>query len=189
MCPAVGAGKESPSHGFAVPAPFRQGGQGTGGTDCHSRCAHRLRNDRSRKNLRVIPRPVRRLVVGIRNTPAQIQRGYGLPRARCALAMTHYKKCGASPGRAVGELGEALPVADEASRFRGSAPIGGHDSDRESVGTTVGNRRPLRKRILWCVGEGLQGVRCGEESPVPSALQNNFFFVAPIHATNVFFRS
>ena len=33
-------------------------------TDCHNRCAHRLRNDGSRKNLRVIPRPVRRLVVG-----------------------------------------------------------------------------------------------------------------------------
>ena len=63
--------------------------------------------------------------------------------------------CGKNPVRAVGEIGEALPVADEASRFRGSAPIGGHDSDRESVGTTVGNRRPLRKRILWCVGEGL----------------------------------
>ena len=43
-----------------------------------------------------------------------------------------------------GEIGEALPVADEASRFRGSAPIGGHNSGRESVGTTVGNRRPLR---------------------------------------------
>ena len=28
--PAVGAGKKSPSHGFAVPAPFRQGGQGCG---------------------------------------------------------------------------------------------------------------------------------------------------------------
>ena len=26
-----GAGKESPSHGFAMPAPFRQGGQGDGG--------------------------------------------------------------------------------------------------------------------------------------------------------------
>ena len=31
-----GAGKESPSHGFAVPAPFRQGGRGGGGTDCHT---------------------------------------------------------------------------------------------------------------------------------------------------------
>ena len=43
---ARGAGKESPSHGFAVPAPFRQGGQlRTREADCHSRCAHRLRND------------------------------------------------------------------------------------------------------------------------------------------------
>ena len=38
-------GEESPSHGLAVSAPFRQGGQGDGGTDCHSQCAHWLRND------------------------------------------------------------------------------------------------------------------------------------------------
>ena len=76
-----------------------------------------------------------------------------MPRAQSALAMTHCKECGISPVRAVGEIGKALPVADEASRFRGSAPIGGHDSDRESVGTTVGNRRPLRKGILRCAGE------------------------------------
>ena len=67
--PAVGAGNESPSHGFAVPAPFRQGDQGDG--ERIATGALRPRNDRSRKNLRVIPRPVRRLVVGIRNTPAQ----------------------------------------------------------------------------------------------------------------------
>ena len=30
-CPAGSAGKESPSHGFAVPAPLRQGGRGDGG--------------------------------------------------------------------------------------------------------------------------------------------------------------
>ena len=47
--------------------------------------------------------------------------------------------------RVVGEIGEAPPVAEEARRFRGSAPIGGHDSGWKSVGTTVGNRRPLRK--------------------------------------------
>ena len=42
-----GAGRAvSPSHGFAVPAPFRQGGLGTGDADCHSQCAHWLRNDR-----------------------------------------------------------------------------------------------------------------------------------------------
>ncbi len=48
--------------------------------------------------------------------------------------------------RGVGEIGEAPPAADEASRFRGSAPIGGHDSGRESAGTTVSSRRPLRMR-------------------------------------------
>ena len=46
-----------------------------------------------------------------------------------------------------GEIGEAPPVADEASRFRGSAPIGGHDSARESVGTTVGKRAPPLRTI------------------------------------------
>ena len=56
--------------------------------------------------------------------------------------------------RVVGEIGEAPPVAGEASRFRGSAPIGGHDSGRESVGTTVGNRRPLRMhgKEMRCAG-------------------------------------
>ncbi len=44
-CPAGSAGKESPSHGFAVPASFRQGGLGTGDADCHSQCMHWLRND------------------------------------------------------------------------------------------------------------------------------------------------
>ena len=103
--------------------------RGDGGTDCHSRCAHWLRNDSE-----------------------------------------FYMGCGV---RAVGEIGEALPVADEASRFRGSAPIGGHDSDRKSVGTTVGNRRPLRKRNTRCNGratarvaptEGYKG--CGRRADV-----------------------
>ena len=39
------AGEESPSHGFAVTAPFRQGGHGDGGTDCHGQCSHWPRND------------------------------------------------------------------------------------------------------------------------------------------------
>ena len=54
--------------------------------------------------------------------------------------------------RVVGEIAEAPPVAEEASRVRGSAPIGGHDSARESVGTTVGNRRPLRTGTRSAVG-------------------------------------
>ena len=59
--------------------------------------AERPRNDRSRKNLRVIPRPVRRLVVGIRNTPAQRSR-----RTDCHSQCAHWlrndsvnKRCGA----------------------------------------------------------------------------------------------
>ena len=40
-----GVRKESPRHGFAVTAPFRQGGLGTGDADCHSQCVHWLRND------------------------------------------------------------------------------------------------------------------------------------------------
>ena len=95
--------KESPSHGFAVPAPFRQGGLGTGEADCHSQCAHWLRNDRE-----------------------------------------FYMGCGGCPG---GEIGEAPPVADAARRFRGSAPIGGHNSGRESVGTMVGKRTPPLRRV------------------------------------------
>ena len=39
-----GCGEESPSHGFAVPAPFRQGGRGDG-NGLRSQCAHWLRND------------------------------------------------------------------------------------------------------------------------------------------------
>ena len=44
----------------------------------------------------------------------------------------------------VGEIGEAPPVADAARRFRGSAPIGWHDSAGESAGTTVLPRRLSR---------------------------------------------
>ncbi len=70
-----------------------------------------------------------------------------------------------------GEIGEAPPVAEEASRFRGSAPIGGHDSGRESAGTTVGNRRPLRKHNDLTRREG-----------------NTDCHVAPLLAMTVFLR-
>ena len=46
------AGKESPSHGFAVPAPFRQGGLEDGGTDCHDQFANWSRNDRLLQGVR-----------------------------------------------------------------------------------------------------------------------------------------
>ena len=89
---AVGEGKESPTD------HSRQGDFGRGRRIATG--AERPRNDRSRKNLRVIPRPVRRLVVGIRNTPAQRSRRTDC-HSRCAHRLrndTVNKGCGASPG-------------------------------------------------------------------------------------------
>ena len=75
--------------------------------------------------------------------------------------------------RGVGEIGEAPPVAEEASRFRGSAPIGGHNSGRESVGTTVGNRRPLRN---WLKGRThrLRNDRFFDTRPIMIFISNLF---------------
>ena len=94
---------------------------------------------------------------------------YGLPH-RCAhrFAMTRLE---VRRMRGVGEIGEAPPVAGEANRFRGSAPIGGHDSGRESAGTTVGNRRLLRKHNDLTRREG-----------------NTDCHVAPLLAMTVFLR-
>ena len=79
--------------------------------------------------------------------------------------MTGFLRGAVRVGRGVGEIGEAPPVAGEASRFRGSAPIGGHDSGRESAGTTVGNRRPLRMhgKMVPCMGSTYRhtGLRTG----------------------------
>ena len=64
-------------------------------------------------------------------------------------------------------IAEAPPVAEEARLFRGSAPIGGHGSGRESVGVTVGKnsrsaarcrKHPLQK-ICHCEASAHTG--CG----------------------------
>ena len=55
------------------------------------------------------------------------------------------------------ESAEAPPAADEARRFRGSAPAVGRDSGRESAGTTVGRHgpRPTECLTIEClVGQG-----------------------------------
>ena len=44
--------EESPSHGFAVPVPFRQGAKGTGDADCHGQFANWPRNDRFLQEVR-----------------------------------------------------------------------------------------------------------------------------------------
>ena len=90
----VRCGTESPSHGFAVTAPFRQGGRGDGGTDCHSQCAHWLRNDMVFHGAR---------------------------------------------GKAGRRGGDTLP----------------YEGKRKAGETGRRGRRPLRKCILRCVGEGL----------------------------------
>ena len=78
-----------------------------------------------------------RALPGVRYKP-----GRATARVAPTEALQGVRRGGALPLPAGGEIGEAPPVADAASRFRGSAPIGGHDSGRESVGTTVGKRTP-----------------------------------------------
>ena len=78
-----------------------------------------------------------RALPGVRYKP-----GRATARVAPTEALQGVRRGGALPLPAGGEIGEAPPVADAASRFRGSAPIGGHDSGRDSVGTTVGKRTP-----------------------------------------------
>ena len=47
-------------------------------------------------------------------------------------------------GAGDGESGAALPVADAASRFQGSAPFGGHECGRRTAGAT--RAQPSRRR-------------------------------------------
>ena len=91
VCPAVGAEQGSPSHGFAVPAPFRQGGRGRGLP--RARCALAMTE-------------VERICVSFRDQsadwswesviPLYKRRGERIATAsvRTGFAMTHYKKCG-----------------------------------------------------------------------------------------------
>ena len=60
----------------------------------------------------------------------------------------------AGQNRVGGEIGEAPPAADDASRFRGSAPIGGCGSGRESAGTTGGQESPAPTHNMWAFAAG-----------------------------------
>ena len=94
VCPA-GAGRNPPVTASPCQPPLGKGGEGTGVTDCHSQCAHWLRNDSF-------------------FTGGAVQDRAGFPGGR-PLRMRY--------------------------KGRGTAGRCRH--------------RPLRKRILWCVGEGL----------------------------------
>ena len=50
------------------------------------------------------------------------------------------------PAAGDGESGAALPVADEASRFQGSAPFGGHECGQQTAGATRAQPRRPRKK-------------------------------------------
>ena len=105
----LGRWTESPSHGFAVPAPFRQGSQGDGGTDCHSQCAHWLRNDtvfarsavqgRFGRTEASAPTEGNKKPCGAGRRgrrPLRMGRGVRIATAsvRTGFAMTHYRQCG-----------------------------------------------------------------------------------------------
>ena len=115
-------GRNPPVTASPCQPPLGKGAEGTGDADCHSQCAHWLRNDTVNKKR----------------------------------------------GGAAGHMGPAL----QPHILQGRARVPCRECGAESAG---GQRRPpLRKRNKRCNGratarvaptEGLQGVRCGEESP------------------------
>ena len=99
--------------------------------------------------------------------------GYGLPRALCALAMTLVfhggAVCGGAHGprptrafaRIVGGQGRPpLRITWELMKAKRRGNRRSAASGRQSVGTTVGNRRPLRMSYKKCGWAG----RCGERT-------------------------
>ena len=66
-----------------------------------------------------------------------------IPTSKNALGSTVWRDVGSDPsaacGRYSGENGAALPVADIASRFQGSAPFSGHEGAHWTDGTTRAN--------------------------------------------------
>ena len=109
--------------------------------------ALRPRNDGSRKNLRVIPRPVRRLVVGIRNTPAQRTRRTDCHTSDIGhwFAMTHYKKCGVSPD---GRTEASAPTeCNKRCNGRATARVAPTEGYKKCGGAGRCDHRPLRRGL------------------------------------------
>ena len=65
------------------------------------------------------------------------------------------------PARRCARIAEAPPAADKARRFRGSAPVDGHDSACQPAGTTVckNRRSACRGRRPLYSPHGIQNVR------------------------------
>ena len=145
--------------------------------------ALRPRNDGSRKNLRVIPRPVRRLVVGIRNTPAQRTRRTDCHTSDIGhwFAMTHYKKCGVSPdGRTEASAStECLPIEIRRGRRpRRPAPVtrgGGAPGKKQ-------NRPRLLPRTMRCTVVPPCFAACSRRRPYEVPLHFRAVTGAPVRA-------
>ena len=138
--------------------PLGKGAMGTGMRIATG--ALRPHNDGSRKNLRVIPRPVRRLVVGIRNTPAQRTRRTDCHTSDIGhwFAMTHYKKCGVSPD---GRTEASAPTeCNKRCNGRATARVAPTEGLQAVQGASRCRHRPLRKRYKGCDTAG----RCGERT-------------------------
>ena len=120
----VRCGEVSPSHGFAVPAPFRQGGQGDGG----------------------------RIVTASERT---------------GFAMTHCKECGRA-GRCGERTERCRWQRKRSERVAAVKILSVRRKAAQKFWAPQQGHRPLRKRILWCVGEGMVwGKRIGRTQACP----------------------
>ena len=82
---------------------------------------------------------------GVRIDTASVRTGFAMTGYKRDGIFTHfYRSSFYTFCRCRREIAEAPPVADAARRFRGSAPIGGHDSGCRLDGTTVLPRRHSR---------------------------------------------
>ena len=83
-------------------------------------------------------------------------------------------------------IAEAPPVADEARRFRGSAPAGGHDNASQPAGTTVGrNRKPLQALSVTFGDSSPRGR--AKWGPLPSAGRVHTGFIGADDAVRLYF--
>ena len=111
----VRCGEESPSHGFAVPAPFRQGAEGTGDADCHDQFANWSRNDTfSRSAVQAQTGGVEARTGGVEPRPyGGVARGAGKESPSHGVAATAPFRQGGQGG---GGCGLPQPVCELASQ-------------------------------------------------------------------------
>ena len=144
--PCGGAGKESPSHGFAVTAPFRQGGRGDGGTDCHNQFANWSRNDMFFARGCGLPQPVTS-VTGFAMTGGQeVRQMTGGVRATRSAGQGRAGRCGHRPlRRGLQEVQQNGPSGKSAKRCQWQKKRGGFEEVPRLADTTVAGNRLARR--------------------------------------------